>query len=275
MNKKSPLKIMILYIFLSLGALIIIIPFVWMVSTSLKSINEVFSYPPTLFGDTIRWDNYLRIADRFPFGRFFLNSTIVTSVVVVVQLFTSSLAGYVFARLRFRFRDILFLVYLATMMIPIHVTLIPVFIIMRSLGLIDKLPALMLTELATAFGTFLMRQFYLSIPDSLEDAAKIDGCNPFTTYWRIFLPLSKPALATLGVFIFMGMWNDFIRPLIFINSVENMTLTLGLANMQGLYSTDWPVLMAGAFISMIPILIVFLFAQDYFVRSITLTGLKE
>jgi len=274
-NKKSPLKIMILYIFLSLGALIIIIPFVWMVSTSLKSINEVFSYPPTLFGDTIRWDNYLRIADRFPFGRFFLNSTIVTSVVVVVQLFTSSLAGYVFARLRFRFRDILFLVYLATMMIPIHVTLIPVFIIMRSLGLIDKLPALMLTELATVFGTFLMRQFYLSIPDSLEDAAKIDGCNPFTTYWRIFLPLSKPALATLGVFIFMGMWNDFIRPLIFINSVENMTLTLGLANMQGLYSTDWPVLMAGAFISMIPILVVFLFAQDYFVRSITLTGLKE
>jgi len=266
---------MILYIFLSLGALIIIIPFVWMVSTSLKSINEVFSYPPTLFGDTIRWDNYLRIADRFPFGRFFLNSTIVTSVVVVVQLFTSSLAGYVFARLRFRFRDILFLVYLATMMIPIHVTLIPVFIIMRSLGLIDKLPALMLTELATVFGTFLMRQFYLSIPDSLEDAAKIDGCNPFTTYWRIFLPLSKPALATLGVFIFMGMWNDFIRPLIFINSVENMTLTLGLANMQGLYSTDWPVLMAGAFISMIPILVVFLFAQDYFVRSITLTGLKE
>jgi multiple sugar transport system permease protein len=274
-NKKSPLKIIILYIFLSLGALIIIIPFVWMVSTSLKSINEVFSYPPTLFGDTIRWDNYLRIADRFPFGRFFLNSTIVTSVVVVVQLFTSSLAGYVFARLRFRFRDIIFLVYLATMMIPIHVTLIPVFIIMRSLGLIDKLPALMLTELATVFGTFLMRQFYLSIPDSLEDAAKIDGCNPFTTYWRIFLPLSKPALATLGVFIFMGMWNDFIRPLIFINSVENMTLTLGLANMQGLYSTDWPVLMAGAFISMIPILIVFLFAQDYFVRSITLTGLKE
>lgn len=275
MKKKSPLKIIIIYIVLSLGALIMIIPFVWMLSTSLKSTDEVFSYPPTLFGDTIRWDNYLRIADRFPFGRFIINSTIVTSVVVVVQLFTSSLAGYVFARLRFRFRDIIFLVYLATMMIPIHVTLIPVFIIMRSLGLIDKLPALMLTELATAFGTFLMRQFYLSIPDSLEDAAKIDGCNPFTTYWRIFLPLSKPALATLGVFIFTGMWNDFLRPLIFINSVENMTLTLGLANMQGLYSTDWPVLMAGAFISMIPTLVIFLFAQDFFVRSITLTGLKE
>lgn len=275
MKKKNPLKIIIIYIILSLGASIMIIPFVWMLSTSLKSIDEVFSYPPALFGDTIRWDNYLRIADRFPFGRFIINSLIVTSVVVVGQLFTSSLAGYVFARLKFRFRDIIFLVYLATMMIPIHVALIPVFIIMRSLGLIDKLPALMLTELATAFGTFLMRQFYLSIPDSLEDAAKIDGCTPFSTYWRIFLPLSKPALATLGVFIFMGMWNDFIRPLIFINSVENMTLTLGLSNMQGLYSTDWPVLMAGSFISMLPVLIVFLFAQDFFVRSVTLSGLKE
>jgi multiple sugar transport system permease protein len=115
----------------------------------------------------------------------------------------------------------------------------------------------------------------MTIPDSLEDAAKIDGCSPFGTFWRIFLPLSKPALATLGIFIFMGMWNDFIRPLIFINSVENMTLTLGLANMKGMYATDWPVMMAGAFISMIPILIVFLFAQDFFVRSIALTGLKE
>ncbi|MBA7582811.1 L-arabinose transport system permease protein AraQ [subsurface metagenome] len=275
MKKRSPLKIIAIYILLSLGASIMIIPFVWMLSTSLKSINEVFSYPPTLFGDTIRWDNYLRVADRFPFGRFIINSAIVTSVVVVVQLFTSSLAGYVFARLKFRFRDTIFLVYLATMMIPIHVTLIPVFITMRGLGLIDKLPALMLTELATVFGTFLMRQFYLSIPDSLEDAAKIDGCTPFGTYWRIFLPLSKPALATLGVFIFMGMWNDFIRPLIFITSVKNMTLTTGLANMQGLYSTDWPVLMAGSFISMLPVLIVFLFAQDFFVRSVTLSGLKE
>jgi len=250
-------------------------PFIWMISTSLKSIDEVFTYPPTLFGKTIRWDNYIRISERYPFGIWFRNSLIVTSVVMVCQLFTSSLAGFVFARLKFKFRDVIFLVYLATMMIPIHVTIIPVFIIMRELGLIDKLPSLILTEVATAFGTFLMRQFYMTIPDSLEDAAKIDGCNPFGTFWRIFLPLSKPALATLGIFIFMGMWNDFIRPLIFINSVENMTLTLGLANMKGMYATDWPVMMAGAFISMIPILIVFLFAQDFFVKSITLTGLKE
>lgn len=274
MKKKNLSKVM-LYIILSIGALIMVAPFIWMISTSLKSIDEVFTYPPTLFGETIRWDNYTRISERYPFGIWFRNSLIVTSVVMVCQLFTSSLAGFVFARLKFKFRDVIFLVYLATMMIPIHVTIIPVFIIMRELGLIDKLPSLILTEIATAFGTFLMRQFYMTIPDSLEDAAKIDGCSPFGTYWRIFLPLSKPALATLGIFIFMGMWNDFIRPLIFINSIEKMTLTLGLANMKGMYSTDWPVMMAGAFISMIPILIVFLFAQDFFVKSIALTGLKE
>jgi multiple sugar transport system permease protein len=273
--KKRNLSRIPLYIVLIIGALVMIIPFLWMISTSLKSTGEVFKYPPSIFGEAIKWDNYLRVADRFPFGRFFINSLIVTVSVVITQLFTSSLGGYVFARLKFRFRDALFGLYLATIMVPIHVTLVPTFIIMRFLGLIDKLPALILTDIATAFGTFLMRQFYLNIPSDLEDAAKIDGCNPFTTYWRIFLPLSKPALATLGVFIFMGMWNDFIRPLILINSVENMTLTLGLANMQGLYSTDWPVLMAGTFISMIPVIVVFLFAQDYFVKSVTLTGLKE
>jgi len=274
MKKKYPSKIL-LYIILGIGALIMITPFLWMLSTSLKSTNEVFSYPPAIFGKAIQWENYLNISERYPFGRFFINSAIVTSVVVVVQLFTSSLGGYVFARLKFRFRDTLFLIYLATMMIPIHVTLIPVFIIMRYLGLVDKLPSLILPDLATAFGTFLMRQFYLTIPADLEDAAKIDGCNPFSTYWRIFLPLSKPALATLGVIIFMGMWNDFIRPLIFISSIENMTLPLGLANMKGMYATNWPVLMAGTFISLLPVLIVFLLAQDFFVRSVAFSGLKE
>lgn len=273
--KKKNLSRIPLYIVLIIGTLIMIIPFLWMISTSLKSTGEVFKYPPSIFGEAIRWDNYSSLVDRLPFGRFFINSLIVTVSVVITQLFTSSLGGYVFARLKFRFRDILFGLYLATIMVPIHVTLIPTFIIMRLLGLIDKLPALILTDIATAFGTFLMRQFYLNIPSDLEDAAKIDGCNPFTTYWRIFLPLSKPALATLGVFIFMGMWNDFLRPLILINSIENMTLPLGLANMQGVYSTDWPVLMAGSFISMIPVIIVFLFAQDFFIKSITLSGLKE
>jgi len=277
MKKKYPSKILkiLLYIFLSISALIMIAPFLWMFSTSLKSISEVFTFPPAIFGKVLRWDNYLKISERYPFGRFFINSAIVSSVVVVVQLFTSSLGGYVFARLKFRFREILFVLYLTTMMVPIHVTLVPIFITMRYLGQIDKLSSLILPNLATAFGTFLMRQFFLTIPSELEDAAKIDGCTPFGTYWRIFLPLSKPALATLGVFIFLGIWNDFIRPLVFINKISNMTLPLGLAVMQGQYSTNWPVLMAGTFISLLPVMIAFLLAQDLFIKGVTLSGLKE
>ena len=275
MKKKDYLSKIPLHIVLSIGAIIMIIPFLWMFSTSIKAQNEVFVFPPTIFGKTLVWDNYLKIAERFPFGRFFINSVIVTSVVVVGQLFTSSLGGYVFARLKFKFRNTLFILYLATMMVPIHVTLIPLFLIMRFLGLVDKLTSLILPDLATAFGTFLMRQFFLTIPDSLEESAKIDGCTPFSTYWRIFIPLSKPAFATLGIFIFTGMWNDFIRPLILITSVNKMTLPLGLANMKGLYNTNWPVLMAGTFISLLPVLIIFLLAQDFYVKSIALTGLKE
>jgi multiple sugar transport system permease protein len=277
MKKKYPSKILkiLLYIVLSIGALVMIAPFLWMFSTSLKSISEVFTFPPAILGKVLRWDNYLKISERYPFGRFFINSVIVSFVVVVVQLFTSSLGGYVFARLKFRFREILFALYLTTMMVPIHVTLVPIFITMRYLGQIDKLSSLILPNLATAFGTFLMRQFFLTIPTGLEDAAKIDGCTPFGIYWRIFLPLSKPALATLGVFIFLGIWNDFIRPLVFINKINNMTLPLGLANMQGAYSTNWPVLMAGTFISLLPIMIAFLLAQDLFIKGVTLSGLKE
>ena len=277
MKKKYPSKILtiLLYIVLSIGALIMIAPFLWMFSTSLKSISEVFTWPPAIFGKVLRWDNYLKISERYPFGRFFINSAIVSFIVVVTQLFTSSLGGYVFARLKFRFREILFVVYLATMMVPVHVTLVPLFIIMRYLGQIDKLSSLILPNLATAFGTFLMRQFFLTIPTGLEDAAKIDGCTPFGIYWKIFLPLSKPALAALGVFIFVGIWNDFLRPLVFINKINNMTLPLGLANMQGMYSTNWPVLMAGTFISLLPIIIAFLLAQDFFVKGVTLSGIKE
>ncbi len=237
--------------------------------------GEVFIFPPKMFGEKIHWENYLRAFDRFPFGLFFWNSLKITVIVVIGQLITSSMAGYVFARLKFRYRDYLFGLYLATMMVPGQVTMIPTFILMRHYGLVDTHAALILPGLVSAFGTFLMRQFFLTIPAALEDAAKIDGCTPFGVYWRIFLPLSKPALATLGVFIFMGMWNDFLGPLVFINSLEKMTLPLGLASMQGMYSTDWPVLMAGTVLSLLPIIIIFLLAQDFFIRGVTLSGLKD
>lgn len=273
MKQKVELKVLS-HAVLILGSAIMIFPFIWTIATSFKDISEVFTYPPRFFGERIRFDNYAKMTERFPFFLYFYNSLKVTVTVTLVQLFTSSMAGYVFARLRFRFRDGLFVLYLATLMVPPQVTMIPNFLLMRFYGLMDTHLSLILPFLVSAFGTFLLRQFFITIPSALEEAAKIDGCTPFGTYWRIFVPLSKPAMATLGIFIIMGTWNDFLNPLIFINSMDKMTLTLGLANMQGMYSTDWPSLMAATVLSILPIVIIFLLAQDLFVRGVTLSGLK-
>lgn len=274
MEKRKQYLRIILYVILIFGGLTMILPFVWMISTSLKELNEVFLFPPSLFGKKIIWQNYLRISDRFPFETFFLNSLKISIFVVLAQLFTSSMAGFAFARLRFPFKDTIFALYLATLIVPFHVLLVPTFLLMRELGWVDSHLSLIIPNLVSAFGTFLMRQFFLTIPKDLEDAARIDGCTPFGIYFRIFLPLSKPALATLGIFTLMGSWNDFIRPLVFINSISKMTLPLGLSAMQGLYSTNWPVLMAATVVSLLPILIAFFLAQEYFVRGVTLSGLK-
>ncbi|WP_199621842.1 carbohydrate ABC transporter permease [Paenibacillus alkalitolerans] len=273
MRTKVSLRISAHLILLA-GAVTMILPFIWTVSTSLKHIGEVFVFPPTFAGEQFRWENYLRISDRFPFDIYFLNSLKITVIVTIAQLLTSSMAGFVFARLRFRYRELLFGLYIATMMVPAQVTMIPNFIIMRYYNLVDTHWSLVLPALVSAFGTFLLRQFFLTIPASLEDAAKIDGCTPFGVYWRIFVPLSKPAVATLGVFVFMGTWNDFLAPLVYINTQSKMTLPLGLASMQGMYSTDWPVLMAGTVIAILPLIVIFLLAQDFFIKGVTLSGLK-
>lgn len=280
MRKKKSFKqllcgTIIPHVVLMAGAITMILPFLWMISTSLKPLSDVFTFPPTFFGSRIAWENYLKISDRFPFWLFFLNSLKVSFFVVLSQLLTSSMAGFAFARLKFKFREALFALYLATMMIPSQVTMIPNFIMMKTYKLVDTHYSLILPALVSAFGTFLMRQYFLTIPKELEEAAKIDGCTPFEIYWRIFLPLSGPSLATLGIFVFMGTWNDFLSPLIYINTQSKMTLPLGLASMQGMYSTDWPALMAGTCISLLPVLIVFLAAQDLFIRGVTLSGLKE
>ena len=256
------------------GSAVMLFPFLWTVSTSLKDISEVFTYPPRLSGKEWVWENYVKVWERYPFLDFFLNTVKITALVVIGQLLTSSMAGYVFARLKFRGRDAIFMLYLATIIIPVQVTVIPNFFLMKTYGLIDTHWSLILPGFVSAFGTFLLRQFFQTIPAALEEAAKIDGCNPFGIYWRIFVPLSKPAIATLGIFICNGVWNDFYNPLIFINTTSKMTLTLGLATMQGLYSTDWPVLMAATTISITPIIVLFLLAQDLFVRGVTLSGLK-
>lgn len=273
-KKKHRMQHIILHLILIPAALTMVIPFVWMVSTSFKEAADIFTFPPSLFGKTITMENYKWLFEKVPFMRYFFNSLKVGAIVTVCQLFTSSLAGYVFARLHFPGRDKLFLLYLATMMVPGHVTLIPNFILFRILGIVDTHYALILPAIATAFGTFFMRQFFLEIPDELEQAAKVDGCTLFGIYWRIYVPLSKTALVTLGIFTFNGVWTDYLGPLVYIITPERMTLTVGVAALQGTYATNWGVLMAALTISVLPVLIIFLTAQDVFVKGIALTGIK-
>jgi multiple sugar transport system permease protein len=277
MHKKTSEHIIraVAYIFLTFGALSMLVPFLWMLSTSLKSEAEAFIFPPQIFGAKILWTNYLKISDRFNFANYFFNSVRVAVWVVFFQLLTSAMAGFVFARLHFRFRDKIFLLYLATMMVPGHVTVITNYINLSKMGLTGSLWPLMIPPMVSAFGTFLLRQFFVTVPQSLDDAARIDGCNPFMIFFRILLPMAGPTLATLGIFCFMGSWNDYFTPLIYIVDERLFTLPLGVANMQGMYATNWPVLMAACTITVIPVLIVFLTAQNAFVKGIVLTGLKD
>jgi len=268
------IKKIISYICLSVIGISMLLPFLWMISTSLKEPGAVFTYPPEWIPKPVVFKNYSEAWNAVPFGRFFINSIIVAVCITFGQLFTASLAGYAFARLEFPGKDKLFLAYLATMMIPGQVTMIPIFIVLKTLGWIDTYKALILPGMFTAYGTFMLRQFFLTIPKDLEEAAIIDGCSRFTIYLKIILPLSKPALATLGTFVFLGSWNDFMWPLIVTNSMEMKTLPIGLASFQGLYTTDWTLLMAASVIVLAPVLIVYIFNQRFFTKGIVMTGLK-
>ncbi len=265
-------------IVLIVGAITMIAPFIWMVSTSLKNPGDVFSYQKAWWADWIPtafvWQNYQKAFEVVPFLRFYFNSIFVVVFITLGQVATSAMSAYAFARLHFPGRDKIFFAYLATMMIPGAVTMIPVFILLKYLGWIDTYKALILPSIFTAYGTFMLRQFFLTLPRELEDAAKIDGCGYFGIFWRILLPLSKPALATLTTFTFMGSWMNFMWPLIVINSHEKFTLPVGLAYFQTMHHTDWTLLMAGSVMMILPILIVFIFNQRYFVEGIKLTGIK-
>ena len=275
-NKRKQLIVKIVaHLVLLLGAITMLVPFIWMLSSSVKSLGEVFVFPPTMFGEKIVWENYTKIYSRFDYLAYFLNSVKVSAWVVIFQVFTSATAGYVFAKLNFKGRDRIFTLYLATMMIPFHVTVITNFLQMSMYGLVNTLWSLMLPASVSAFGTFLMRQFFVTVPNELIEAAKIDGCNPFKTFLQICFPMAKPTIATLSIFCFMNVWNDYFTPLIYVNDSRKYTLPLGLASMKGMYSTDWPVLMASSVISVLPVLIAFLFAQDAFVKGVMMTGMKE
>lgn len=262
------------YLILTVIGATMVIPFLWMLSTSLKEPSTVFSTSFTLFVPPLRWKNYIDAWNAIPFGRFYWNSFIVAIGVTFGQVLTSAMAAYAFARLRFPGRDRIFVAYLATMMIPGAVTMIPVFILLKLFGWIDTYKALILPGIFSAYGTFMLRQFFMTLPTELEDAAKIDGCSFFGIFWRIILPLSKPALATLSTFTFLGSWGSFMWPLIVTNSKEMKTLPIGLSYFQDMYNTEWTLLMAGSVIVLIPTLLVYIFNQRFFVKGIALSGLK-
>lgn len=256
---------------LGIACFVVFIPFLWMILTSLKSDKEVLS--SSFIGSRLAWENYSRAWDFFPFGSFFINSLLVAITGTILVLITSSLSGYAFSRLRFRGRDRLFGAYLMTLMIPQQVIVVPMFLLMKELGWVNSYWALIIPWAFTAFGTFLLRQFYLTIPFELDEAAKIDGCNHFGIYFRILLPLIKPGLATLAVFTFIGYWNGFLWPLIITNEQELFTLPLGLQMFHGQYSTQWNLLMAAATMTTLPSFFVYLIAQRYIVEGISISGL--
>ncbi|MFN8594009.1 MAG: carbohydrate ABC transporter permease [Thermomicrobiales bacterium] len=264
-----------LYALLLVGGAFMLMPFVWMLSSALKDQGAIFAYPPSLFPAEARWGNFREILDIVPFGRYFGNSTLITVLSVIGQLLSCSMAAFAWARIPFAGSGILFMTLMAALIIPPQVTLVPLFIMMNKVGWIDTYyPLILPFWLGGAFGTFLLRQFFLAIPRDLEDAAKIDGAGPWRIYWSIYLPLCKPALATVAIFTVLLQWNELLRPLIFLSTPEKLPLTVGLAALRSQYSTSWNLLMAGALISVIPVLVLFIFAQRYFVRGVTSSGLK-
>lgn len=274
-RQKTLLGHAIAYLVLGLGAFIMLLPFVWMVATSLKPAGEVFLYPPRLVGSHVDWGNYGKVLLDSPFLIQLWNTCFISAFTLIGTLITSAMGGYAFSWIfKFPGKDALFVLILVSIMIPYHVLLVPTFALLREMGLLDSPWAIILPTVVSPFGIFLMRQFFIGVPKELAEAATLDGCSPFGIFWRIFLPLSKPALTTLAIFTFVGTWNDFLRPLIFLSSNEHQTLTLGIYAAQGLFSTDWPALMTTVTLSLLPVVIMFLVLQDLFVRGVALTGLK-
>jgi len=272
-RKEFTIKALLHVVLITMG-ISMVIPLLWMVSTSLKQPVAVFDFPPQWIPRPVVWENYVTAWNSMPFARFYFNSIFVGTVVTVGQVLTSAMAAYAFARLNFPFREKLFFGYLATMMIPGSVTMIPVFILFKLLHLVDTYSALILPGFFSAYGTFMLRQFFMSIPKELEEAAKLDGCSLWGIFVNVILPLSKPGLATLTTFTFMGSWGNFMWPMIVTNSEEIKTLPIGLLSFQGMYNTDWTLLMAGSLIVLIPVIIVFLLGQRHFVEGIQMGAIK-
>jgi multiple sugar transport system permease protein len=264
----------LLYVALVVGGLAMLFPFAWMVSTSLKPDLAVFQTPPQLIPKPFQPSNYSTVVHVFPVWRFLINSALVAVISVTLQVGTSAMAAYAFARLKFRGSNLLFLLYLTTLMVPFQVTIVPLFVEMKYLHFVNSYPGLIVPSIASAYGTFLLRQAFLSLPAELEEAAFVDGASHWTVFSRIALPLVRPSLATFAVLSFIASWNSFLWPLVIISSQKLMTLPVGLSNLQGEHLTAWNLVMAGATISVLPILLVYLVAQKQIVRGFVLSGVK-
>lgn len=263
-----------LHLILIFCSIVALIPFVWMVATSLKGATEVLSATPTFFPKEWRWENYSEAFQQVPFARFYLNTIIVTFTRVAGQLLTSALAAYAFARLRFPGKNILFLAVLAVLMVPGQVTLVPNYVLLKNLGWLDSYQGLIIPSMFSAFGTFLLRQFFMTLPQDLLDAVALDGGNPLQTFWHVALPLARPVLVAFGVLVTLWSWNDFLWPLIITNRTDMQMLSVGIALFQGQFVSNYAVMMAAATLSILPMVIVFVVAQRYLIEGITMSGLK-
>ena len=268
------LKLIAVYLVLVIGLIAMIAPFLWMLSTSFKSTKAIFRFPPDWIPAQPTLAHYQKLFETLDFLTPFKNTVIVAVSITFLSLLICSMAGYAFAKFRFPGRDKLFIGLLGTLMVPGQITMIPVFLLLNKLRLLNSYPGLILPGLASAFSIFFMRQFIRTIPDELLEAARIDGASERYIFFKIVLPLCKPALATLGIFNFTGSWNSFLWPLIIASSEKMYTLPVAIANLGGQYQTDYGLQMAGAVVVLVPIIIVFLFAQRYFIKGITLSGLK-
>ncbi|MBE5815538.1 MAG: carbohydrate ABC transporter permease [Clostridiales bacterium] len=277
-RKDNPLLNMVgkvlLYVVLIAVALFTLIPFVWMISSSLKLDREVFVYPIRWIPEVFHWENYTLIWQKVPLVTYFKNTAFIAIVVTFLQTLTSSFAAYAFAKLHFKGRDVLFMAYIATIAVPWQAYMLPQFIMMRSMGLYDTLWAMVVLQAFSAFGVFLMRQFYQSIPTELCEAARIDGLSEYGIWARIMLPLSKAAIATLVIFTFVGTWNDYMGPMIYLTRDVNKTIQVGLRRFIQENSSDYHLIMAASLCSLLPVSVVFLCLQKYFIEGIATSGLK-
>ncbi|MGX6591949.1 carbohydrate ABC transporter permease [Cetobacterium ceti] len=264
----------ILHLFLITGVIFTLIPFLWMFLTSVKTLGESIQVPPIIFPEKFKWENYKNIINLMPFGNFYYNTVLYTFFRTVGQIIFCSMAAYAFARIEFPFRNTIFLILLAILMIPGQIFLLPQYIIIQKMGLLNTLTGLLLPGLFSSFGTFLMRQFFMTLPKELEEAAIIDGCNHFQIYYKIMLPLVKPGLVALIIITALASWNQLMWPLIVNTSTDKMTLSAGLASLAGQHGTDYPLAMAGAILGVLPMIIMFIIFQKKFIEGMASTGIK-